>query len=96
MPRPWAVGCASVQEALEGIPELVVDLEGRVEMQGEEPAIWINGRPAPVSGASLSQFLEQLPADLIDRIEVIENPGAEFDAEGTGGCGTEAPGSRGR
>ncbi len=90
------MGCASVQEALEGIPELVVDLEGRVEMQGEEPAIWINGRPAPVSGASLSQFLEQLPADLIDRIEVIENPGAEFDAEGTGGCGTEAPGSRGR
>ena len=75
----------SVQEALEGIPELVVDLEGRVEMQGEEPAIWINGRPAPVSGASLSQFLEQFPAELIDRIEVIENPGAEFDAEGTGG-----------
>lgn len=81
---PSAEG-GTISDALRDLPELDVDLEGNVELRGERPAIWLNGRPAPVTGQSLAQFLEQFPADLIERIEVIENPGSEFDAEGAGG-----------
>lgn len=81
---PGAEG-GSVSDALRAVPDLDVDIEGRIEVRGEAPAIWIDGRPAPVSGESLAQFLDQFPADLIDRIEVIDAPGAEFDAEGAGG-----------
>ena len=81
---PGAQG-GTIQDALGLVPELDLDLDGNVELRGERPAIWIDGRPAPVSGQSLTQFLEQFPAELIDRIEVLDNPSAEYDAEGTGG-----------
>ncbi len=74
-----------ITDALRNVPDVEVDLDGNVEIRGERPAIWIDGRPAPVIGQSLAQFLEQFPADLLDRIEVLDNPGAEYDAEGTGG-----------
>lgn len=74
-----------VSDALRGIPELDVDIDGEVRLRDEHPAIYIDGRPAPMSGVSLSVFLEQFPADQIERIEVIENPSARFGAEGSGG-----------
>lgn len=74
-----------VTDALRGIPELDVDIDGEVRLREEHPAIYIDGRPAPMSGVSLSVFLEQFPADQIERIEVIENPSARFGAEGAGG-----------
>ncbi len=75
----------TIRDALLGVPDLDMDLDGNVELRGDEPAIWVDGRPAPVSGQSLTEFLENFPSDLIDRIEVLDNPGSEFDAEGTGG-----------
>ena len=81
---PSAHGGA-VADALRALPELDVDFDGNVELRGESPAIWVNDRPAPISGQALRQFLDQFPAELVDRIEVIDNPSAEFDAEGTGG-----------
>jgi hypothetical protein len=75
----------SITDALRAVPGLDVDIDGNIEVRGERPSIWLDGRPAPLSGASLDQFLEQFPADLVDRIEVIDAPGAEYDAEGPGG-----------
>jgi hypothetical protein len=72
-------------DALRSIPELDVDLEGRVTLQGASPRIHINGRPTPMQGEALQQFLQQLPADRIDRIEVMPNPSARYEAEGAGG-----------
>ena len=74
-----------ITDALRGIPELEVDIDGEVRLRHEHPAIYIDGRPAPMSGVSLSVFLEQFPADQIERIEVIENPSARFGAEGSAG-----------
>lgn len=74
-----------ITDALRGIPELDVDIDGEVRLREEHPAIYIDGRPAPMSGVALSVFLEQFPADQIERIEVIENPSARFGAEGAGG-----------
>jgi outer membrane receptor protein involved in Fe transport len=74
-----------VTDALRELPDLVVDLDGTIRLRGNTPAIYINGKPAPMEGVSLSVFLEQFPADRIDRIEVLEAPSARYGAEGSGG-----------
>ena len=72
-------------DVLRGIPELEVDMEGKVSLRGSSNvAIHLNGRPAPVKGDALQQFLQQFPANRIDRVEVIPNPSARYDPEGTG------------
>lgn len=76
---------ASVTETLATIPDLEVDIDGRVTLRSQSVAIYVNGRPAPMSGESLSVFLEQFPADYLQKIEIIDNPSARYDAEGGGG-----------
>ncbi|HEX2167825.1 MAG TPA: TonB-dependent receptor, partial [Longimicrobiales bacterium] len=75
----------SVTETFQSIPELEVDIDGGITLRGNSPAIYINGRPAPMSGEALTIFLEQFPADYLQKIEVIDNPSARYGAEGTGG-----------
>lgn len=72
-------------ELMASVPELEVDFDGNIMLRGGSPQIYINGRPAPMDGESLTAFLEQFPADRIERIEVIANPSARFSAEGSGG-----------
>jgi hypothetical protein len=74
-----------VTDVLRSVPELEVDINGEVQLKGASPQIYINGRPSPIKGEGLQQFLQQFPADRIDRIEVIASPGARFEAEGAGG-----------
>ncbi|HEX6940994.1 MAG TPA: TonB-dependent receptor [Longimicrobiales bacterium] len=81
---PGAAGGVAT-ELLSSIPELEVDIDGTVMLRGGTPQIYINGRPAPMEGEALAAFLEQFPADQIERIEVIPNPSARYDAEGSGG-----------
>ncbi|MEO8067732.1 MAG: TonB-dependent receptor [Flavobacteriales bacterium] len=65
-------------DVMKNVPGLSVDVEGNVTMRNYTPQILVDGRP------SLLQ-LEQIPAEEIDRIEVITNPGVTFDASSTGG-----------
>jgi hypothetical protein len=81
---PVASG-GTATEALRTVPELEVDVDGKVTARGATPRIYINGRPAPMQGEALDNYLQQLPADRIDRIEVIPNPSAKYEAEGMGG-----------
>lgn len=81
---PVASG-GSGTDILRGIPELDVDIDGSVGLRGGVPEIYINGRPAPMEGEALTAFLEQFPADRIERVEVIPNPSARFRADGAGG-----------
>jgi outer membrane receptor protein involved in Fe transport len=74
-----------VTDALRELPDLVVELDGTIRLRGNTPTIYLNGRPAPMEGVSLAVFLEQFPADRIDRIEVLEAPSARYGAEGSGG-----------
>ena len=80
-----AVGGGAATDALANVPELDVDIDGSVSFEGNTPEIYLNGRPAPMDGDALTAFLEQFPADMIDRVEVIPNPSARYDAEGSGG-----------
>ena len=75
----------SVTETLMMIPELEVDIDGQVTLRNRSVSIYIDGREAPMDGQSLSIFLEQFPADYLQLVEVMENPSARYDAEGTGG-----------
>lgn len=81
---PVAAG-GMATDVLRSVPELEVDINGGVQLKGTTPQIYINGRPSPIKGEALDQFLQQFPADRIDRIEVIASPGARFEAEGAGG-----------
>jgi hypothetical protein len=72
-------------DALRSVPELDVDLEGRVTLRGASPRIHINGRPTPMQGEALQRFLQQLPSDRIERVEIMPNPSARYEADGAGG-----------
>jgi outer membrane receptor protein involved in Fe transport len=83
-----ALGTAAsgvVTDALRELPDVVVDPDGTIRLRGNTPAIFVNGRPAPMEGVSLAVFLEQFPADRIERIEVLDAPPARYSAEGGGG-----------
>ncbi|MEM9528942.1 MAG: TonB-dependent receptor plug domain-containing protein, partial [Bacteroidota bacterium] len=70
---------------LENVPSVQVDVEGHVSLRGTENVrILINGRPNGLVGDN-GKGLRALTADLIDKIEVITNPSARYEAEGTGG-----------
>jgi hypothetical protein len=81
---PAAAG-GTASDALRSVPELEVSVEGAVTTRGATPSIHINGRPAAMQGEALQRYLQQLPAERIDRIEVISNPSARYEAEGQGG-----------
>ncbi|HEV8597797.1 MAG TPA: TonB-dependent receptor [Gemmatimonadales bacterium] len=83
-----ALGTAAggaVTDALRQLPDVAIDLDGTITLRGNPPAIFINGRPAPMQGVSLQVFMEQFPADRIERIEVLDAPPTRYSAEGAGG-----------
>lgn len=62
-------------EVMKQIPSLSVDIDGNVTMRNASPQLFIDGRPTTLT-------LDQIPADIIDRVELITNPSAKFDASG--------------
>jgi hypothetical protein len=73
-------------DALQNAPGVYVDMEGNITLRGvSEVSIWINDKPSRITGDGLKSFLQQLPANSLERIEVITNPSAKYSAEGTGG-----------
>ena len=72
-------------DVLRTVPEVEVDVDGKITAMGATPAVHLNGRPAPMQGEALTAFLQNLPADRIDRIEYIPNPSAKYESEGQGG-----------
>ncbi|MBK8606593.1 MAG: TonB-dependent receptor [Chitinophagaceae bacterium] len=73
-------------DILKNIPSVEVDIDGAVNLRGSSDVmILINGRPSPLMGRSRAEVLQQLPANSIERIEVITNPSARFKPDGTSG-----------
>ena len=81
-----AAAGGSASELLENIPSVEVDNEGTVSLRGSESVtIWINGKAQGLNSDNQGSILEQLPAESIERIEVITNPSAKYSPEGTVG-----------
>ena len=77
---------ASVTDVLENIPSVDVDQEGNISLRNSDDVeIWINGKPAGLSGENRGMILKQMPAGTIEKIELITNPSAKYSPEGTTG-----------
>jgi outer membrane receptor protein involved in Fe transport len=76
----------SALETLATLPAIEVDTDGAVSLRGNQNVVvQINGRPVPVRGSQLAALLRQIPANRVQRVEVLPNPSARFDADGMSG-----------
>lgn len=63
-------------DVLRNMPSVQVDIDGNVKMRNAAPTIFVDGRPSTLS-------LDQIPADVIEKVEIITNPSAKYDASGS-------------
>lgn len=76
----------SASDILTNIPSVSVDGEGNVKLRGSDNVrILIDGKPSGLVSFKGSGGLQQLPASLIDKVEIITNPSARYEAEGNAG-----------
>ena len=76
----------SASDVLENIPSVEVDNDGNVSLRGNTSVeVWINGKASGLTADNRAEILQQLPAESIERIEVIDNPSAKYSAEGSAG-----------
>ena len=74
----------TVSDVLDNIPSVTVDVEGNIALRGNENVrVLIEGKPS--NAINVSEALRLIPADAIDKVEVITNPSARYEAEGGGG-----------
>lgn len=76
----------TANDVLSNIPSVELDQDGRVMLRGDgSVTILIDGRPSSLSGGNGKTMLDALPAGSIERIEVVTNPSAKYDPDGTSG-----------
>jgi iron complex outermembrane receptor protein len=77
---------SSAMDVLERSPGVNVDQNDNISLRGRSGVIiMIDGKPTAMSGADLANYLKGLPSATIDRIEIITNPSAKYDAAGNSG-----------
>ncbi|WP_317899663.1 outer membrane beta-barrel family protein [Aurantibacillus circumpalustris] len=65
-------------DVMKNVPGVTVDADGNAELRNQAPTLFVDGRPTNLT-------LQQIPADQIDRVEIITNPSVKYDASATGG-----------
>lgn len=76
----------SVLQALKNLPGITTSQDGKVELRGSDKvAILIDGKQTALTGFGSQTGLDNLPASAIERIEIINNPSAKYDANGNAG-----------
>ena len=77
---------SSILEMLKKVPMVTVDGQDNIQVNGSSDfKIYKNGRPDNTLSGNPSQVLKSIPADMVEKIEVITEPGAKYDAEGVNG-----------
>ncbi len=81
-----SVQTGTVSDALQNAPGVEVDVEGNVTLRGVSSVeIWINGQPSNLNEENLKTYLQQMPANAVERIETITNPSARYSSNSDGG-----------
>ena len=76
----------SVNDVLNNIPSVDVDQNGNISLRGDgNVTILIDGRPSVMTGNSAQSLLDALPANMVERIELVTNPSSKYDPDGTSG-----------
>lgn len=76
----------TAENVLNNVPSVTVDSDGTIALRGNESVtVLIDGKPSGLAGINPSDIIKMLPADAIDKVEVITNPSARYNAEGSGG-----------
>ena len=76
----------SAEDILDNVPSVEVDIEGNVSLRGSAGVrILIDGKPSGMVGAGNANGLRSIPANMIEKVEVITNPSARYEAEGMAG-----------
>lgn len=76
----------SASDLLQNVPTLDVDADGNVSLRGSNSVkILIDGRESAMAGSDINALLQSLPANSIEKVELITNPSAKYDAEGQSG-----------
>ena len=81
-----ATAGGSASDALRNIPSVDVDNEGNIALRNNASVeVWINGKPSGLTADNRAQVLQQMPAESVESVEIITNPSAKFNPEGTAG-----------
>jgi ferric enterobactin receptor len=73
----------SAADLLQNIPTLQLDALGNVSLRGgTDLIVLVDGKRSLIGGGTVAQMLQSIPASSIDRVEIITNPSAKYDAEG--------------
>lgn len=84
--KDMTVKGGTATDVLENVPSVTVDQDGAVSLRGNDNVtILINGKPSGLVGMNGTNALKQLPAEAVEKVEVVTSPSARYDAEGTGG-----------
>lgn len=76
----------SAVDIMQTIPAITVDAEGGIKLRGNKNVtVLIDGRPSAMEGVSSGEILAQIPASSMEAIELVTNPSAKYDPEGTSG-----------
>ncbi len=76
----------SASDLLSNVPSVQVDVDGNVSLRGSTSVkVLINGKESTLTGSSIADVLQSLPASSIENVEVITNPSSKYQAEGQSG-----------
>ncbi|QBQ40366.1 TonB-dependent receptor [Sphingobacterium psychroaquaticum] len=76
----------TASDLLANVPTLQVDMDGSVSLRGSNAVkILIDGKESAMAGSDINSLLQSLPANAIDKVEIITNPSSKYDAEGQSG-----------
>lgn len=81
-----AAAGGSASDLLENIPSVEIDTDGEISLRGNTSVeVWINGKASGLTTDNRAEILQQIPAESIERVEVIDNPSAKYSPEGSAG-----------
>ncbi|MGV3697080.1 TonB-dependent receptor domain-containing protein [Flavobacterium sp.] len=78
------LGTGNAYDAVKKLPGVIASPTGGLSLNGKGVAIYIDGSPSTLSGSDLENYLASLPANAIEKVELIYNPGAAYDANASG------------